>query len=143
MLNLKKWIAKVSDHIRYAEFYGYSAASLPDKSLANGTSWINIGSIKPPKGVWHINVTVVFPSNATGRRLVTLSRNSAAFGTALSTSTAQAVNGYSTYLHSTMIEYFDGNTTLYINASQNSGSAMTVNIRYTAYKIGTSYRNVS
>lgn len=119
-----------------------SQTSLADKSIAGSGSWVMLGSITPPRGMWNIRAAVQFPSNATGRRIITLSRTSGAFGSALTTVSQQAVNGYQTYMQTEMMEYFDGNTPVYINVAQSSGTALTVSARYAMWKLGDTYKSV-
>ena len=136
MLDMKKLIAKLLHKVDTAEFYGHpQGASLSNYSLASGTSWVRVGQITLPKGVWLIRVGVAFPANATGRRMITLSNSSATAGGGIDTESAQAVNGYNTNLQIVTFRVLTASTTLYINAVQNSGSTLSLTIRYTAWRI--------
>ncbi len=132
----------VTENLQSTTLEYRSQTSLADKSIAGSGSWVMLGSFTPPEGMWHIRACAIFPSNATGRRIITLSRTSGAFGTALSTNAMQAVNGYQTYLQTEITDYFDGSTPLYINVAQSSGTALTVGARYSMWKLGDTYRSV-
>lgn len=140
MLDVKKLLAKILTKIGTVDFRGQT--TIADKSIAGSGSWVVLGGFTPPKGLWHIRAVVIFPSNATGRRIITLSRTSGAFGAALTTVSQQAVNGYQTYMQTEATEYFDGNTPIYINAAQSSGTALTVGARYSMWKLGDTYRSI-
>lgn len=143
MLNIKKLILKILFNFKYADFYGAPTGStLPDKSVSSGTSWKNLGSITLPKGVWFISACVAFPSNAAGRRAMSLSTTSGSGGATLATETKGAVNGTSTYLQCRITQYFDGSTPLYVLGLQNSGSTLTASIRWSAYKLGEEVRRI-
>ena len=136
MLDVKKLLTKLLHKVDTAEFYGHpQGQGLSDYSLASGTSWVRIGSITLPKGVWLIRVSVTFPSNATGRRMITLSNSSATAGGGIDTVSQQAVNGYATVMQIVTYRVLTASTPLYINAVQNSGSTLSLTIRYTAWRI--------
>ena len=97
-------------------------------SLASGTSWVNIGSITLTKGTWLLFATLSFSSNPTGRRsmCVSTTRTGQAGLGYQAYSTMQAVNGAASILHCSRPIVVNSTTTYYLNAAQNSGSALTV-----------------
>lgn len=120
------------------DHYGaISGASIADKSLSSGSSWQNIGSITLPDGAWLLYLTAVFASNGSGYRLLTIADTSAAAGTVIRTVRRAPTNGAATTIAINCP--LEGGKTYYINGVQNSGSALTVQTRYTAVKIGKNY----
>ena len=127
----------------HAEFYGHQGGvALTNKSLASGTSWVELGHFTVPKGVWLIKCTASFPSNATGRRTITISDTTAQAGAITAITSVPAVNGYATYMHATAFWVSDGTSPIYFNGYQNSGSTLSVTLRYTAYRIGDSVKRL-
>lgn len=120
------------------DHYGaISGASIADKSLSSGSSWQNIGSITLPDGAWLLYLTASFASNSSGYRLLTIADTSAAAGTVIRTERRAPTNGAATTIAINCP--LEGGKTYYINGVQNSGSALTVQTRYTAVKIGKNY----
>lgn len=135
LLDVKKLFTKML----HAEFYGHQGGvALTSKSLTSGTSWQELGHFTLPKGVWLVKCSASFPSNATGRRVITIADTSAAAGAVTTIVSAPAVNGYATYMHSICFWVSDGTSPIYFNGLQNSGSTLSVTLRYTAYRIGDS-----
>lgn len=120
------------------DHYGdITGASIADKSLSSGSSWQNIGSITLPDGAWLLYLTVVFPTNSSGYRQLAVAEQSAAAGTAIRTVRRAPTNGAATTIAINCP--LEGGRTYYINGVQNSGSALTVQTRYTAIRIGKNY----
>ena len=120
------------------DHYGaISGASIADKSLSSGSSWQNIGSITLPDGAWLLYLTAVFASNGSGYRQLAVADQSAAAGTVIRTVRRAPTNGAATTVDINCP--LEGGKTYYINGIQNSGSALTVQTRYTAVKIGKNY----
>ena len=120
------------------DHYGaITGASIADKSLSSGSSWQNIGAITLPDGAWLLYLTAVFASNSSGYRLLTVADTSAAAGTGIRTVRRAPTNGAATTIAINCP--LEGGKTYYINGVQNSGSALTVQTRYTAVKIGKNY----
>lgn len=99
-------------------------------SVASG-GWKTIGSITMSKGLWAIAYNATFPNNATGRRYITTSTTTDGGGNETeqrqSQITANAVSGGSTAMHGMRIMNVSANnTTLNLNVSQSSGSALNV-----------------
>lgn len=93
-------------------------------SLAsNASSATAITSVSLAAGTWVIQGTVSFAANATGTRLITISPTSGS----LQTSTTVQVSASSaggTYLYSGTVLELSAAGTAYLNARQNSGSAL-------------------
>lgn len=120
------------------DHYGaITGASIADKSLSSGSSWQNIGSITLPDGAWLLYLTVVFPTNSSGYRQLTVADTSAAAGTVIRTVRRAPTNGAATTIAINCP--LEGGKTYYINGAQNSGSALTVQTGYTAIRIGKNY----
>ena len=108
---------------------------LDDKSVISGTSWVEAGNFTLPSGIWMVTVAVQFEASATGTRQMTLGTASATAGTVTRTIRAAASpTGATSLVLTTPAE----GGKYYINVVQNSGSAKTVNLRYTAVKLGSS-----
>ena len=82
-------------------------------------------------------LTAVFASNGTGYRQLAVADQSAAAGTVIRTVRRAPTNGAATSVDINCP--LEGGKTYYINGIQNSGSALTVQTRYTAVKIGKNY----
>jgi hypothetical protein len=108
-------------------------------SVGSG-SWKTIGSFKLPAGVWVLQYNVVFASNATGRRAVTISVTQNSAGTAAEQryhmATQQATNGMGTVMGHTSVYKANGSATTHLNVLQNSGSALNVTGFMRAVRIG-------
>ena len=106
-------------------------------SLSSGTTMQNLGDFTLTKGLWMVSVTVRFASNATGRRAMNISNTSG--GSAYNVrwgNTSAATNGAYTYLHlSSSIDVTAASATFYINAYQNSGSALTTAYAWDAVRV--------
>lgn len=113
-----------------------SATTIADKNLSSGTTTQNIGSFTLAAGYWMVYVVCRFQSNATGRRMICLATSSTADGMDYAAiDVGNAVNGTTTYLKIVHFLHPTATTTYYVNGYQNSGSQLTVNTRYGAWKI--------
>lgn len=141
MLSLKKLLTKILNKLYYTEHYGaITGATLPDKSISSGSSWVNYGSFTVPEGAWIIFIAVQFSTNNTGYRQFTLGDSSGAAGVLNRTVRVAATPGATTAL--TMGCAVTGGK-YYINVCQNSGSALTVYGRYTAIKVGEEFQAIT
>lgn len=108
-------------------------------SVASG-SWKTVGSFTLPAGVWVLQFNVIFASNATGRRAVTISGTQDSAGSATEQrhfiASQQATNGMGTGMGHTSVYKTNGNTTAHLNVLQNSGSALNVTGFMRAVRIG-------
>ena len=105
-------------------------------SLASGTTLTQITSFTLSPGTWHISLGLSFASNATGRRQGNLSTTSggSAVVTALACN-ANATNGTQTLMNWGYDITITASTTYYLNAYQNSGSALSTSGYYSAVRI--------
>lgn len=141
MISAKKLLYKITNRLYYAPLFGsITGAVMSDKSVSGNGSWTNCGTITLPSGVWLLNVTVSFSTNATGYRALSVASTSASAGSAIQTARVAAVSGTTTTACICML--FKGGT-LYVNAVQNSGATLTVSPRYTAVKLAEDTISVS
>ncbi|MBR2683641.1 MAG: hypothetical protein IKE22_10305, partial [Atopobiaceae bacterium] len=100
-------------------------------SVASGT-WTTIGSVTLDPGLWLIEFTGVFTSNATGRRAIAVSNTANSAGNASEQRqgfvSANATNGTGTGLSGSriFINQTSSSYVLRLNVYQNSGSALNV-----------------
>lgn len=101
-------------------------------------SWKTTASITLPRGIWVLSAYIQFNSNTTGIRSAVLSESQDS-GTStrnMSSDTSAAMtSGNATKLHFVDIYQIASETTYYLNAYQNCGSALTIYGRITAIKI--------
>jgi hypothetical protein len=97
---------------------------------SGGSTGTAIASVTLDPGTWLIEGNLAYPTNATGRRIVTLSVTA---GEATSASILRqtgvevpAVSGGYTALHTTWQTKRTAQTTVYLNAYQDSGAALSV-----------------
>ena len=104
----------------------YTAVEPSAVSVASGTA-TDLASITLEAGYYIVSFTANFASNATGYRLLRLSRNSGGshIGYAYLV-TQQAVSGSTTSIGRTMVLEVQSTTTYYLVAIQNSGTALNV-----------------
>ena len=107
--------------------------TLTTANIAN-SGWREAGSFTLPTGVWLLNVAVQFQSNSTGNRQLSLNTATASAGALLLTRRQLASNSITTDMG--VMGVVQGGQTWYINVSQNSGSTLTVQPRYSAVRIG-------
>ena len=113
-----------------------AATGAASKSVNSATA-TNAGSITLTPGLWLITVTARWNANATGYRQVWLSTSST--GSAkdyASIVSIPAVNGAITSEQLTVFASVASNTTWHIVAQQSSGSARTLDVRYSACRLG-------
>ena len=103
-------------------------------SLASGTTLTNLGSFSLPAGRWMLNVSVKYPTNATGRRYMNISLSSAGTDYGISyMDDRKAVTGGVTICSMHCWMKVTSATTFYVNGYQNSGSTLSniyVNVNY-------------
>lgn len=106
-------------------------------SVANSTN-TSIVSIQLPAGTWLITCSTYFASNATGRRVVYVSDDSAVASVSVDQDASvivPAVNGGVTKTSSSAIVTHVATTTYYCRAWQNSGSALNVSAHLKAVRL--------
>lgn len=106
-------------------------------SVANA-SWETTAEITLGRGIWILSGYIQFNSNATGIRSAVLSasQDSGTSTRNMSSDTSPAMtSGNSTKLHFVDVYQIASETTYYLNAYQNCGSALTIYGRLTAIKI--------
>lgn len=136
MISTKKLIYNVIQRFSKVNYKGaVEGTGWADASVASGTSWVNIGSISIPKGVWLVSVSAEFASNSTGYRLATFSTSSSTGGANLRTQRMPAASGAATNVPMMFVVSATTATTYYFNVVQNSGSTLTVKSRYSLIKL--------
>lgn len=111
--------------------YGAVQTLSPTVSLSSGTTWQNVKSFDLTPGLWVIEIAARFSTNASGYRALNVSSTSG--GSAISYLTQDiraAVPGTFTYMKLTATYRSATNSTLYINAQQNSGASLTFSMNY-------------
>ena len=107
------------------------------QQISSGTSMQNLGTFTLSKGTWAISISARFDSNATGRRAVNLSNTSG--GAAINGrwgDNSAATNGTYTYLHlASTIQVGSNGDTYFVNAYQNSGSALNTLVLWDAVRV--------
>ena len=105
-------------------------------NFESGTTWQNVMTLTVPPGSWVYFVTVGFSSNATGRRAACLSTSATGSQTGWNVLAIERANsGAYTVLRFGFPIQTDTEQTFYINAYQNSGSALSVYPRIHGIKI--------
>ena len=97
-------------------------------SVASGTGTA-ICSVTLEAGTWAIEGNVAFPTNATGRRIADLATGSGSVSASTLSQTGvevPAVSGGYTVLHTGWFTKRTSQTTIYLNAYQTSGAALSV-----------------
>lgn len=119
-------------------YFGNTVVASNDTQLpSNANSYTNIGEITLTPGVWAIQVGVNYASNNVGfRQFVLANTTTGGSITYLSNWSANAINGIYTVGSLTYLEKVTTTKTFYINARQNSGTALDVNMRAKAICIG-------
>lgn len=103
----------------------------PTKTITSGTSWQNIMSFDLTPGLWLLEFTARFSSNATGYRGISISTSSGGSAqTYLLQDMRRAVSGSLTYCKITATYRAAANVTRYLNAIQNSGADLTFSMQY-------------
>lgn len=116
--------------------WDHASNSFTNKSVASGTSMVNLGSFTLAAGYWIVYVNAIFASNATGRRALNISESSG--GSAISEASVLVVppvSGTDTRIQLVYFLHPTASTTYYANVYQNSGSTLTVQGRYGTWKI--------
>ena len=105
-------------------------------SVASGTSFTSLYNFDIATGTYILNITVVWASNATGRRCAGLSTNTSTTNQGYHMVDNQAaVNGAKTFCHMTQVIKLTSATTYYVLGYQNSGSALGAEIRVNYIKL--------
>lgn len=112
------------------------STGITDASATNNANFAS-GSFTLTSGLWIVTVTGRWSANATGYRQVWISDSSTGNARNLSSiASVPAVNGAVTSIQVTVPLKPTSQTTYYIVTKQTSGSALTVNTRYTATRLG-------
>ena len=109
----------------------------PNSVSVSSASWKTVAQITFTRGIWVVSAFAQFNSNATGRRGAIFSETQDD-GTAyrsMSNDNQVAVNGALTFCRFVDIYEISSSKTFYLNAYQNSGSALTTYGRIYAIKI--------
>ncbi len=106
-------------------------------SVASGAAYTNIGSITLDAGRWIIYVVAQFSANANGVRGMAFSKTSDS-STPVSQwaqDRASGLSGAATFCKCVHMEALSSQTTFYVNAMQNSGSALNAFARVVAIRV--------
>lgn len=116
---------------------GATTQTMPGSSSLANNSWVGKANLTLSPGVYVLEGGCRFAANATGYRAVVLasSNNSSTILTRGARTITPAVDGVAVAASFTMIREFTEQTTLYVNAYQNSGSALTVYPWFRAVRI--------
>ena len=111
------------------------------KSIGTGTTWKELANFTIPEdGVWLLIAELIYASNATGHRTMSIATSSATPGVGIYSDRRQAINGTETPLR--VVILIQGNTKYYVNTYHGASSALTCQGRYTAFKIGNSVNKI-
>ena len=116
---------------------GSTLSDSPNSETVASGSWKTVASMSVPAGVWLVFNTALFPANATGRRLITVS-STADSGNAyllMLGDNRMAMSSGDTMCKSQSIITLSASTTLYLNVFQDSGSSLSVTGRMQAIRI--------
>lgn len=112
------------------------STGISDGSSTNDSNFAS-GSFTLEPGLWIVTVTGRWVANATGFRQVWISNSSTGAARNLASfASIPAVSGAITSIQITVPLKPTSQTTYYIVTKQTSGSALTVNTRYTATRLG-------
>lgn len=125
-----------------AHTYGaITGGTWSSKSIGTGSTWKELANFTIPEdGVWLLIAQLIYASNATGQRTMTIATSSATSGVGIYTDRRQAVNGAETPLR--VVILVQGNTKYYVNTYHGASTALTCQGRYTAFKIGNSVNKI-
>jgi len=113
----------------------------PNAVSVGNSSWTRVGSVTLPSGRWMIVATARFASNNTGRRGILISTSSSVSSAdnavgQLAVNSSNATSGSYTYVQTHWItSNLSSSTTFYLQAWQNSGSALSTLPRIRAVRI--------
>lgn len=111
------------------------------KSIGTGSTWKELANFTIPEdGVWLLIAQLIYASNATGHRTMSIATSSASSGVGIYTDRRQAINGTETPLR--VVILVEGNTKYYVNTYHGASSALSCQGRYTAFKIGNSVNKI-
>lgn len=111
----------------------------PDSVSVSSGSWKTIATVNLTEGVWIVSAFAQFNSNATGRReamFSTVQDDGSNPVRSMSRDNQVPVNGALTFCRFVDIYEITSDTTYYLNAYQNSGSALITYGRAYAVRIG-------
>lgn len=130
------------DCLYYADTYGaITGGTWSSKSIGTGSTLKELANFTIPEdGVWLLIAQLIYASNATGQRTMTIATSSATSGVGIYTDRRQAVNGAETPLR--VVILVQGNTKYYVNTYHGASTALTCQGRYTAFKIGNSVNKI-
>lgn len=122
-----------------SEIYNvHGNTDIAEKTIPSGTAWNNLGSFTLPDiGVYLVMIHCNFGSNNTGRRAINLSETSGGTNIAnMFSNTVNAVQGNATPVKLVnFIKATKANQVIYLNAAQNSGSALSVSTRVACIRL--------
>lgn len=113
----------------------------PNAVSVGNSSWTRVGSVTLPSGRWMIVATARFASNNTGRRGILISTSSSVSSAdnavgQLAVNSSNATSGSYTYIQTHWVtSNLSSSTTFYLQAWQNSGSALSTLPRIRAVRI--------
>lgn len=109
----------------------------PNSVSVSSGSWTTVAQITFTRGIWVVSAFAQFNSNATGRRgaIFSETQNDGTAYRSMSNDNQVAVNGALTFCRFVDIYEISTSKTFYLNAYQNSGSALTTFGRIYAIKI--------
>lgn len=113
----------------------------PNAVSVGNSSWTRVGSVTLPSGRWLIVATARFASNNTGRRGILISTSSSVSSAdnavgQLAVNSSNATSGSYTYVQTHWVtSNLSSSTTFYLQAWQNSGSALSTLPRIRAVRI--------
>lgn len=111
------------------------------KSIGTGATWKELANFTIPEdGVWLLIAELIYASNATGHRTMSIATSSASSGVGIYIDRRQAINGTETPLR--VVAVVQGNTKYYVNTYHGASSAISCQGRYTAFKIGNSVNKI-
>ena len=123
---------KFSDATQFPTFATMPANNYApdDVSVLSGTN-TSLFSVSLPAGINMLELSIVWPSNATGYRKIMIGASALADAGYLTQSIVAAVDGTYTIQNYTWLRKNTAATTYYITGYQNSGSTLSAKIRYT------------
>lgn len=120
----------------YFDTHSVSDVNGSNVSLATGVTGV-LGSFNLPAGKWIVVAGFNFASNATGRRIASLTNDgSAGYGARCRSASVQAVNGNATYINIVWITTTTGSsTTIKACGYQNSGAALNATVYMYVFRL--------
>ena len=135
----------ILDQTSWRNALGYNELTVTGTSIGKGDTvsvpsgaWTTVGEMQFTQGLYLITIVVPFATNNTGRREIGLSvtQNSSPDRGHLWQDKRNAVNGQGTYARmSGLVNIGASGQTLYVNACQNSGSALNTYPRWSCVRL--------